>query len=431
MIQLGRHKFNVNTRRSISPLSSATPARTFTSPAPNALTQSRTRPTWPAAGLGSGGSFRKRRGVPRRIPRAGCFGKWSRRDGIRSEPLTSAATTLEEFLSLSEDRRLAVVQEFMAAHYQDGYTKGLHDLDGAPDPRRAGRNVSRLEVRAVSSRRPGLRPGVLDPLLSGRSSRALDCQAEGLRRAQTGFSLGIGPDRTTSSRSRVCCAVSWSPAAVSRRPSQRTGEYLFHELSGGGTFTFTRGSPGHHVPAAPHYWMRVHLCGRLSRTGRASFQRTRVGARLGEGISIPGGAGGGWTRHRRPVVVAPGRAAAILLCDEALPRSVVHAEYRQVLDPCGARMRGSGNRYTFDYLDFTGRLRRFETEAVPRFEAYHRLKGQLLDHERRRLGSTSSSRASCRPSFETSSPTASICRWWATTLRKQIGAAAAAKPAPT
>jgi hypothetical protein len=77
---------------------------------------------------------------------------------------------------------------------------------------------------------------------------------------------------------------------------------------------------------------------------------------------------------------------AFLFCGDALPRTPVHAESRRVLGALrGAHPRIEANRYTFDYLDFTARLRRFESEAVPRFEAYHRLKGQLLERERKRL----------------------------------------------
>jgi hypothetical protein len=43
----------------------------------------------------------------------------------------AGAPSLAEALALSEDKRLAFVQEFMGARYQEGYTKGIHDLDGA------------------------------------------------------------------------------------------------------------------------------------------------------------------------------------------------------------------------------------------------------------------------------------------------------------
>jgi hypothetical protein len=41
------------------------------------------------------------------------------------------AASLVEALAFSDDQRLAFVQEFMNARYQEGYTKGIHDLDGA------------------------------------------------------------------------------------------------------------------------------------------------------------------------------------------------------------------------------------------------------------------------------------------------------------
>src|SRR5262245_52752084 len=38
---------------------------------------------------------------------------------------------VEEIIASTDDKRLALVQEFMGARYQEGYTKGIHDLDGA------------------------------------------------------------------------------------------------------------------------------------------------------------------------------------------------------------------------------------------------------------------------------------------------------------
>ncbi len=41
------------------------------------------------------------------------------------------AKTIAQVLAMPETERLAFVQEFMATRYQDGYTKGIHDFDGA------------------------------------------------------------------------------------------------------------------------------------------------------------------------------------------------------------------------------------------------------------------------------------------------------------
>ncbi|HSH93619.1 MAG TPA: AAA family ATPase, partial [Roseimicrobium sp.] len=77
---------------------------------------------------------------------------------------------------------------------------------------------------------------------------------------------------------------------------------------------------------------------------------------------------------------------AILFCGAGLPTSPVHAESRHTLEGIkGAHPLVRGSTYTFDYLDFTARMRRFEQESVPRYQAFHQLKSQLMDRERKRL----------------------------------------------
>ena len=55
-------------------------------------------------------------------------GEGARRAGEGDAPRSGA--TLAQTASASEEQRHALVQEFMGARYADGYTKGVHDVDG-------------------------------------------------------------------------------------------------------------------------------------------------------------------------------------------------------------------------------------------------------------------------------------------------------------
>ncbi|MBL9172279.1 MAG: DNA repair ATPase, partial [Verrucomicrobiales bacterium] len=394
VIQLGRHKFNVNTQpldltivqRDGQPHFHLTSTQYF-DPVTDEAYQA-TRQVWEQEVVSENGEVYRAEYLAWRMLR--------QLESAGSEPgdqrlPTSSAPTLDGFLALSEDRRLAVVQEFMAAHYQDGYTKGLHDLDGA-------RILTALAGTHVALKRARFHPGARACAMVYWTRF---CPAE-VRTLWTAKLKAFGERNRIFpgdpvQQDYLVALHSLLRGFLESRPlypaalAEEAGEYLFHELCNGGTFTLTR--EGDHLATA----FRQHLVAKGCEATFADARAALDGHPSSElelvrdwvkGFLIPGGARGDGV-DPSPATLSSSHleeAAAILLCGEALPRLVVHAECRQVLDSMrGAHARIVGNRYTFDYLDFTGRLRRFEVEAVPRFEAYHRLKGQLLDRERRRL----------------------------------------------
>lgn len=389
VIQLGRHKFNVNTQpldltivqRDGQPHFHLTSTQYF-DPVTDEAYQA-TRQVWDQEVVSENAEVYRAEYLAWRMLR--------QLESAGSVPRTPSASTLEEFLALSEDRRLAVVQEFMAAHYQDGYTKGLHDLDGA-------RILAVLSATHLALKCARFHPGARACAMV-YWTRFCPAEVRALWTAKLksfGERNRIFPGDPVQ-QDYLVALQGLLRGFLESRPlypkglADEAGEYLFHELSGGGTFTLTR--EGDHLATA----FRQHLVAKGCEATFADARAALDGHPSSElelvrdwvkGFLIPGGARDG-AADPAPTTSSSSHleeAAAILLCGEALPRSVVHAECRQVLDSMrGAHARIVGNRYTFDYLDFTGRLRRFETEAVPRFEAYHRLKGQLLDRERRRL----------------------------------------------
>ena len=79
-------------------------------------------------------------------------------------------------------------------------------------------------------------------------------------------------------------------------------------------------------------------------------------------------------------------AATLLFLGDALNRHIVTAPTTCVLEGLkGTHPRIEGGRYTFDYLELRERLDRYDREVVPRFQAYHTLKQSLLEKERSAL----------------------------------------------
>jgi len=293
------------------------------------------------------------------------------------------AFKLEDFLARSEEQRLAAVQEFMAARYQDGYTKGLHDLDGA-------RIFTVLAETHLALQRARFRPEARACAVvywsrfcptDDRTLWATKLKAFGERnRIFPGDP--VQQDYVVALQRLVGEFLKMLPLYPEALAAE-AGEYLFHELSDGESFTVTREADHLATAFQQHLVAKGHddtfAAARAALNGHPSSELELVrdwvkGFLLNRSAEQELGAS-----HLE-------ETTAILFCGDALPRMPVHAESRRVLEALrGAHPRIEANRYTFDYLDFTARLRRFEAEAVPRFEAYHRLKGQLLERERKRL----------------------------------------------
>ena len=76
----------------------------------------------------------------------------------------------------------------------------------------------------------------------------------------------------------------------------------------------------------------------------------------------------------------------ILFCGDEVKRTPVQAGTSRSIDGMkGTHPVVSGTQYRFDYLDFRERLAHFETNVVPRYEAFQRAKQAILERERTRL----------------------------------------------
>ncbi len=291
----------------------------------------------------------------------------------------AGAAGLAHVLALSEDQRLALIHEFMAARYQDGYTKGLHDLDGVRIFQALATTHAALQL---ARHHPTGRACavVYWTRFCPPATRALwttKLKAFGDRnRLFPGDAAQ--PDYISALRELIAGFIRETPIYPEAHVAE-AGEYLFHELTGGDTFTVTREAD--QLAAAFLQHLEIKGGADRFRAGRES-----LAAHPASELELVRDWVRGFLRGQDGGPSHFEEVAAIVFCGELMPRAPVQAMSRQQLDGMkGAHPLIQANRYTFDYLDFTVRLRRFEREAVPRFEAFHRLKTELMDRERRRL----------------------------------------------
>jgi hypothetical protein len=289
------------------------------------------------------------------------------------------APNLTEVAAMSEAQRLAFVQEFMAARYADGYTKGVHDLDGA-----------RI-LQALLSTHVALQLARYQPAARACAvvfwHRFCPAEARTLWLAKLkGFSArnrlfpGDAVQRNYISALQALLAGFVEQTRLyPAEAAAPAGEYLFHELVSGDTFVIS--SEADKLAAD----FGKHLATKGSEDEFREGRQALAGHPVSE-VELVRDWARGFLLAKPDAAPYLDELTAILFCGDDLKRSVVRAGTSQNLDGMkGAHPLLREGRYRFDYLDFCERLRRHERDVVPRFEQFHQVKQQLLERERGRL----------------------------------------------
>ncbi|MCL4176898.1 MAG: DNA repair ATPase [Verrucomicrobia bacterium] len=290
-----------------------------------------------------------------------------------------AVPAAAEVLAMSETDRQAFVRDFAGARYREGYTKGIHDLDGA-----------RI-FHALLSAHVALKLARYHPAARACAvvywHRFCPDETRALWLAKLkGFAEGnrwfpgepVQGDYVKALRGLVQAFAEESklyPADL----AEAAGEYLFHELVAGDVVVVSR--EAEQLVAA----LNQQLTAKGSDTGLRQARGALAAHPVSELELIRD-----WVRGF--LLGRPGdgayaeEMAALLFCGDRLKPSVVAAASAQVLEGMkGQHPRLTNGTYTFDYLDFQERLSRFEREVVPRFEEFHARKAALVERERARL----------------------------------------------
>lgn len=298
------------------------------------------------------------------------------REVKRTEGRAPNATPVAE---QSDEQRLAFVQEFINARYQEGYTKGIHDLDGERIFRVLLETHTALQLARYH---PVARACALvfwHRFCPAETRTLWSSKLKGFAMRNRLFPGDPAQQDYIAALQSLVVTFTEQTKLFPASISATAGEYLFHELITGETFVIS--NEADQLVAG----FNQHLA---TKGSEDEFKQAR--AALAEHPASELDLIRDWVRgfllSRPELNPYRDEVAAILFCGDAFQRSVVKAGTSQVLEAMrGAHAVIRENRYHFDYLSFIEKLQRFERDVAPRFQAFHQLKTQVIDRERAKL----------------------------------------------
>jgi hypothetical protein len=315
--------------------------------------------------------------------------------GESQRRLTSAATTEEE--------RLAFVQEFMGARYQEGYTKGIHDLDGAKIFHALLTTHHALQLARFSPTARACAVVYWNRFCPQETRTLWSAKLNAFAERNKLFPGDPMQRNYIAALQGLVSGFAEQTQLYPKELAAEAGEYLFNELTTGEAVSVSqeadqlvaafnrhlasKGSeknfeqrrhaltehPGSELDLVRD-WVRGFLFTGSSRREEAHSIKSEISQSL-----LASAATNSEFRYLDEV-------AAFLFCGSNVKRAVVKAATSQAIEG----MKGShglihGSKYQFDYLNFQERLQNFERDVVPRFEKFHSLKQALIERERARL----------------------------------------------
>ncbi len=290
-----------------------------------------------------------------------------------------AAGELEAAAAEDEAATVARMQAFAASRYDEGYTKGVHDLDAAKI------------FRALASAHAGLGLG-----RHGSTARACGvlfwlrfCPAEtrtlwtarlkGLGERQRLFPTQRGLGEATEALGRLIAGFAGESGLFDPAVADEAADYLAHEIAGGETFVVR----GEAVEAASAFARSLATGG-----GEESFAKVRraLEAHPASEYELVRDYVTACLRSSNGDSALADEVAVLVFLGEGLPRRMVTVKSRETLAGLhgthGVLREGS---YAFDYHALRARLAHHEREIAPRFAQLQAVKRELLERERTAL----------------------------------------------
>jgi hypothetical protein len=312
-----------------------------------------------------------------------------------SEPAKAGTPNLAEALAFSDDKRLAFVQEFMGARYQEGYTKGIHDLDGAKIFHALLTTHHALQLARFSPAARACAVVYWNRFCPQETRTLWSAKLNAFAERNKLFPGDPTQQNYIAALQGLVGAFAEQTQLYPKEIAAEAGEYLFNELITGEAVSVSQEAD--RLVAS----FNRHLA---SKGSEKAFEQRRQALAEHPGSELD--LVRDWVRgflltQVEPVALRPNvesqrdsthqfryldEVAAFLFCGDKVKRTVVKAATSQAIEG----MKGShglvqGSTYQFDYLNFQERLQAFERDVVPRFEKFHSLKQALIERERAKL----------------------------------------------
>lgn len=293
--------------------------------------------------------------------------------------LLKAQNGKADALNTSEDKLLVAVQEFMGARYQEGYTKGIHDLDGAKIFHALLTTHHALQLARFSPTARACAVVYWNRFCPPETKTLWTAKLNGFAERNKLFPGDPMQRNYIAALQDLVRAFLEQTKLYFADIANEAGEYLFNELITGETISVSQEADQLVTSFGRHL---------ASKGSERSFEQRRQAL-----VEHPGSELDlvrDWVRGF--LLTQPDSAryseevSGIIFCGNALKRSAVKAATARTIDGLkGSHALIQGSKYQFDYLNFQERLQRFEREVVPRFEKFHTLKQALIERERAKL----------------------------------------------
>lgn len=303
------------------------------------------------------------------------------------------APSLAAVLAFSDDQRLSSVQEFMGARYQEGYTKGIHDLDGVKIFHALLTTHHALQLARFSPTARACAVVYWNRFCPAETKTLWTAKLHGFAERNKLFPGDPTQQNYNAALQGLVRAFLEQTQLYTAGIANEAGEYLFNELITGEAVSVSQEADQLVTSFNRHL---------ASKGSEKTFEQRRQALAEHPGSELD--LVRDWVRgflQVGPVALRPDvesqrdsthqfryleEISAILFCGSALKRSVVKAATSQALDGLkGSHGLIQGSRYQFDFLSFQERLQRFVSDVVPRFEKFHTLKQELIERERAKL----------------------------------------------
>lgn len=291
----------------------------------------------------------------------------------------TGAPSLAAALALSDDQRLAFVQEFMGARYQEGYAKGIHDLDAAKIFHALLTTHHALQLARFSPMARACAVVYWNRFCPAETRTLWSAKLNAFAERNKLFPGDPTQLSYIAALQGLVNAFAEQTQLFPKAIAAEAGEYLFNELITGDTFAISQEADRLVASFSRHL---------ASKGSEKTFEQRRQALAEHPGSELD--LVRDWVRGFLLTQPEAGRyldeVAAFLFCGSNVKRTVVKAATSQAIEG----MKGShglvqGSKYQFDYLNFQERLQRFERDVVPRFEKFHALKQEVIERERAKL----------------------------------------------